>query len=360
MLDSKVLTVIAAAAAAAIAAPARSGELGKVGTITVPGVPLESFDIGWVDQASNLYFLADRSNKSVDIIDAKTDSFIASIAGFVGDGPKGNVSGPNGVVPVKNATEIWAGDGDSTVKVIDVATRKIVDSISTGGKKRADEVAWDPKNEVFIVANDADEPPFVTLISTKPGHRIIGKIVFPQATGGIEQSAYNPDDGMFYTDIPEIDGIASKGGLAVIDPATAKLVKILPVDNCIPHGLAKGPGSLLFVGCNAGTGKDKLEPQMSIFDTKTGLVVATVAGAGGSDEAIANNEIGQWYAATSNDRAGPSLTVMDSNSNRVIQKYPTAIGAHSVAVNLSNNHVYVPTRASNGGCGGCILVLAPR
>jgi hypothetical protein len=35
--------------------------------------------------------------------------------------------------------EIWAGDGDSTVKVIDIETMKILDTISTGGQLRANE-----------------------------------------------------------------------------------------------------------------------------------------------------------------------------------------------------------------------------
>jgi DNA-binding beta-propeller fold protein YncE len=353
-------TLIGAVAALSFAGGAGGAELKKIGAIMMPGETLESFDIGWVDQGTNQYFLTDRSNKSVDIIDAKTDKFVKRIAGFVGDGAKGNVSGPNGVVAIQSGTAAWAGDGDSTVKVIDVKAGKIVDTIATGGKKRADEVAWDPKEEVFIVANDADEPPFVTLISTKPGHKILAKIDFPQATDGIEQPAYNPIDGMFYVDIPQLDKQKAKGGLAVIDPKSAKLVKILPVDNCIPHGLAKGPGSLMFIGCNAGTAKDDLPGQMAVFDTKTGTVVATISGAGGSDEAIANDKIGQWYAATSNDRTGPGLAVIDSKTNKVIHKYPTAVGAHSVAVSLANNHVYVPTRASNGGCNGGILVLTPQ
>ncbi|HTI86003.1 MAG TPA: cytochrome C nitrite reductase [Alphaproteobacteria bacterium] len=344
----------------AMVTSAGAGELKQVGAIKMPGATLESFDIGWVDQQSGHYFLADRSNKSVDVIDAKTDKYLTRVTGFVGDGPKGNVSGPNGVVAVNNATEVWAGDGDSTVKVVDLKAGKVVDTISTGGTKRADEVAWDPREGVFIVANDADEPPFVTLISTKPGHKVLGKITFPQATDGIEQSAYNPADGMFYVDIPQIDKQKTKGGLAVIDPKTAKLVKIIPLESCIPHGLVKGAGSQLFVGCNAGTAKDGLPPQMVVFDAAKGAVVATIPGAGGSDEAAANPKAGHWYAATSNDKSGPALAVIDMKANSVIQKYKTAVGAHSVAVYEANSHVYVPTRASNGGCGGCILVLAPK
>jgi DNA-binding beta-propeller fold protein YncE len=351
---------VAAIAAFALASSVQAAGLKQIGTIMMPGTPLESFDISWVDQETSQLFIADRSNKSIDVLDAKTDKYITRVIGFVGDGPTGNTSGPNGVVTANHGTEAWAGDGDSTVKVIDIKQGKIVDTIATGGKKRADEVAYDPKDGVFIVANDADEPPFVTLISTKPGHKIIGKLVFSQATDGIEQSAYNPGDGMFYTDLPELNKDKTKGGLAVIDPRTAKLVKIIPVDSCIPHGLVKAQGSLMFLGCNAGTDKNKLPPKMVVVDTKTGKTVANIPGAGGSDESAANTNTGMYYAATANDAAGPVLAVMDAKTNSLVQKIPTAVGAHSVAVSLYNNHVYVPTRASNGGCGGCILVLSPQ
>lgn len=111
-----------------------------IGTIAIPGEPLESYDISFVDQRTNRYFLADRSNKSVDIFDVKTSTFTGRVAGFVGFNGKGNVAGPNGITTANNGTEVWAGDGDSTVKVIDLKTMKIVDTISTGGKFRADEV----------------------------------------------------------------------------------------------------------------------------------------------------------------------------------------------------------------------------
>src|SRR4051794_38875263 len=112
MHRSTVKFLMAAAAGLALTAPASAEGLKQVGTITVPGAPLESFDIGFVDPQTNQYFLADRSNKSVDVIDAKTDKYMTRITGFVGDGPKGDVSGPNGVVTVNNGTEVWAGDGD--------------------------------------------------------------------------------------------------------------------------------------------------------------------------------------------------------------------------------------------------------
>jgi len=110
----------------------------QIALVTIPGAPLKSFDISWVDRSSQTYYLADRSNKGIDIINARNSTFVARIGGFVGFSGSNETSGPNGVVVVHPRHELWAGDGDSTVKVIDLETRQIVKSIPTGGTKRAD------------------------------------------------------------------------------------------------------------------------------------------------------------------------------------------------------------------------------
>src|SRR6516162_6188837 len=39
-----------------------------------------SFDISWVDQGTHTYYLADRSNRVVDIVDTKTNTFLGQLA----------------------------------------------------------------------------------------------------------------------------------------------------------------------------------------------------------------------------------------------------------------------------------------
>jgi DNA-binding beta-propeller fold protein YncE len=46
--------------------------------------------------------------------------------------------------------EVWAGDGDNTVKVVDLETKSVVDTISTGGNHRADELAYDPVDKIIL------------------------------------------------------------------------------------------------------------------------------------------------------------------------------------------------------------------
>jgi hypothetical protein len=94
--------------------------------ISVPGHPLRAFDISWVDSASGHYYLADRSNAAIDVVDVAANKLTTQIGGFVGNTGKNDTSGPDGVITTFSNRELWAGDADSTVKVIDLTTDKIV------------------------------------------------------------------------------------------------------------------------------------------------------------------------------------------------------------------------------------------
>src|ERR1700737_3115373 len=109
-----------------------------VTAILIPGNPLQSFDISWVNPERGEYFLADRANSGVDIIDTKHKVFKKTIGGFVGiklnkagTAVDNNHSGPDGVV--SHGKCLYVGDGDSTLKVIDLDKSKIVATRSTGG-----------------------------------------------------------------------------------------------------------------------------------------------------------------------------------------------------------------------------------
>src|SRR5260370_38426802 len=80
-------------------------------------------DISWVDNSAQKYYLADRTNNAIDLVDAATDTFL----GFIGKGqytgskpcpadPKDlrHCSGPNGVV-TDNLGHVWAGDGAGNI-----------------------------------------------------------------------------------------------------------------------------------------------------------------------------------------------------------------------------------------------------
>lgn len=212
----------------------------KIASIPVPG--LRSFDISWVDRSTQTYYLADRTHGAVDVFSAENNTPITRFGGFVGFTGNNDTSGPNGVVVVHPEHEVWAGDGNSTVKVIDLGSGQTVATISTGGTARADELAFDQKDHLLLIVNDADDPPFVSLISV-PDRTVVAKIVFSAANGvdatnGIEQPVWDPETHRFYVAVPQIGPNESNGGIVVIDPDTKQIETTFPVSQCQPHGLA--------------------------------------------------------------------------------------------------------------------------
>jgi len=172
-------------------APPTAGYV-RLSTIALPGKPLLTYDISFVDPVLRLYYLSDRTNAGVDVIDTRTNRFLERITGdslvgeFAGQHASNNFSGPNGVAPA-DFGRIWAGDGDSTVKIMDQFTARVVRTISTGGTARANEMSYDPRDHIMLVSNEADTPPFITLISTRPGsEHILAKITFTTATNGVQ------------------------------------------------------------------------------------------------------------------------------------------------------------------------------
>src|SRR5690349_14826628 len=134
-------------------------------SVPVPG-HLVVFDISWLDPDTERYYLADRSNNAIDVVDAKRNVFVKQIAkgSFTGFTGNNDTSGPNGVVT--SGRWLFATDAGSRVVAIDLHGDQIVDSVSTGGAPglRADEIAFDARDNLLLAANNADSPPFATLI----------------------------------------------------------------------------------------------------------------------------------------------------------------------------------------------------
>src|SRR6516225_5453938 len=146
------------------------------GTAANKTTKMYSFDISFVDPTpfaghpDGLYYLADRSNAALDVIDIATETVFGQIGGngpmqanFTGDTGSTNTSGPDGVAAAYPC--IFAGNGNSTLLSFNGAVdfTKVASSINTGGKFRVDEMAIDPTDHLVIAANNADDPAFSTI-----------------------------------------------------------------------------------------------------------------------------------------------------------------------------------------------------
>jgi len=326
-----------------------SGGFRRVATIPLATSANYPFDISWVDAASGRYYLGDRGAEGIDIVDTRTNTLIGKIGGFVGQNAKSPKSfGPSGVVSV-GLNQVWAGDGDSSVKVADLPSRKVVDSISTGGSGRADEIAYDDRDQIIVAGNDADNPVFLTFISTQAGHKVLGHLPLPDATDGLEQPVWDRAMGRFYVAVPATK--TNPGGEVIaVDPRTMEVTDTYALESCGPHGLALGPAQHLLIGCRN---------KAMVMNLRQPGQITTIPEGGGSDEVWFNPGDDKYFLAAI--RGG--LKIIDALTNTWIGSVETGAGAHSVAADPVTNQIYVPIAAKpdDPACKtGCIAVFAKR
>ena len=345
---------------------AQTGGYERLTTIAIPGKPLLTNDLSFVDPVFRLYYLADRTNAGVDVADTRTNRFLFRVTGtpgvstFVGQLADSDHSGPNGVSSAEFG-RVWAGDGDSTIKIIDIFTGTVVRTLSTGGTARVDSLALDPVNHVMLAVNDADSPPFISLVSSRTGdERVLARITFDTATNGIESVVYNPRNGLFYVNLPQIGPDQSMGGVTVIDPVAAKVVTTFPVTNCQPTGLALGPRRNLLLGCAQSNDAALTTLSAQVIDDVSGAVTAVIPQVGGDDQATYDPGAMVYFLADRYAVGGAMLGIIDGRTSAFIGNVPIGKGSHSVAADPYNNHAFVaePANAADPDClNGCIAVI---
>ena len=359
------------------------------GRIFLPsGEKIQSFDISFDDPAKNVYVLGDRTNQQIDVVDTDTNTTLSPIkGGFAGATGSNDTSGPDGVLIIDHDNEVWAGDGPcamgeahpapcgpvgtSSVKVFNLSmlTGTPAHVIFTGGVNpglngvaRADELCYDPRDHLVMVANNADPTPYASVIATKGNtahtpYTVIKQIPFdgtngaPNSNNGAEQCQWSGQTGNFYISIPGIVGQpAGTGGVAVIDPVTLKVKTtwIIPGNVCAaPQGMAVGPNNQILLGCNGESG-DGLGSTV-IINGNSGAIIAVLHNESGSDEVWYNEGDGQYFLARSSAiGSNQQLGVVDAVGHREDQSRTTADksiagrNAHSVAADANKNQVYVP------------------
>lgn len=372
--------------------------------VQIPGNPLRSFDISFVNPNREEFYFADRSNNAIDIIDTESNTFKRRLPGFVGvaivpgsitpTNPHGtvnnNLSGPDGVVT--HGRWLYAGDGDSTLKVFDLngpTAAALKQSIKTGGTTRVDEMAVTTDGKLLLAANNAEDPPFGTLFAANGDDAVshttvliritVDNAIVPAGNGlSIEQPAWDPKTKRFYVSIPTIADnpkgcVIAKGecsgGMLVIDPAHPKAIVgafdpatntgVVKLNECGPNGATVGPHDNLLLGCT---------PQNRPADTTT-LVInaktknfANIGNITGSDEVWFNAGDNRYYTGSSRDcglsagcpNGGAVLGVIDAEINLLIEKVPQGSNSHSVAADSKRNKIFVPQVAPAAvvGSGG--------
>jgi hypothetical protein len=414
--------------AACVFTPPLTTQTKCVTAIAIPGNPLRSFDISFVNEKRAEFYFADRSNAAVQVIDIKTLTWKRSLGGFVGvvlgspnPPPHGtvnnNLSGPDGVT--SHGRWLYAGDGDSTVKVFDLeappalALKQVV---PTGGTTRVDEMALDSNGKLLLAANNAEDPPFATLFhangnGAKSKVSIISKItvdntIVPKTFGlSLEQPSWDPGTKRFYTSIPVIannptgcnygqlpGNITCDGGVLVVDPNaittpsvtlgafdTTTRTGVIALHACGPNGSTVGPNENILLGC---TPQNNPSNNITLVLNAVSRLQTPIANITGSDEVWFNEGDNRYYTGSSRDcglaagcpHGGAVLGVIDAATNTLIEKVPQSSNSHSVAADAKHNFIFVPQAAPAsvvgsggdgtnvgagicGGSSGCVAVF---
>jgi hypothetical protein len=378
-----------------------------VTAIAIPGNPLRSFDISFVNQDRGEYYFSDRSNSGVQVIGTHDLKWKRTLGGFVGVAltPAGavdnNHSGPDGVTA--HGRWVYAGDGNSTLKVFDLQASPLAalkQSIATGGTTRVDEMALTSDGRLLLAANNAEDPPFGTLFAANgdddQSHvKILTKItvdpaIVPAGFGlSFEQPSWDPRTQRFYNSMPIIANnpagcnfnpaagpITCDGGLLVIDPARLSSPNVvlgafdphtntgvIALKKCGPNGSTVGPHDNLLLGC---TPQNNPSDVISLIINATSKQQTPVAHITGSDEVWYNAGDNRYYAAANRDctvpgtpcpaatQQTPVLGVIDAETNTIIEKVPQSANSHSVAADADKNFIFVPQVAPVAvvGAGG--------
>src|SRR3954471_8563352 len=337
--------------------------------IAVPNAskPPFSSDIGYVEAGK--YFLADRNNKAVDVVDTKSNKLIAQIPGpFTGAGATTDESGPDGIVGITGTHTIYVGDVDS-IKVIDTDAEKTVNTITISNSgSRVDEGCYDPDDHLAMYASPGDSPPFATFVSTLT-QTAVTKLVF-NGSSGLEACVYDPvsksflinNDGTSANPAGELDVITASSA-ATGNPAVSKS---FPLGKCGPTGIVLGPNNDVLIGCDPPAG----DPLITlIMDRESGAIRATVP-FGGVDQVNYDPPSNRYFLPARHFVKGgtaaasgfnPQMGVVDGTTRQLLFMIPVGTGAHSVAIDSTLGQVDVPFQAGAAGFpNGGISVFSTR
>jgi hypothetical protein len=217
------------------------------------------------------------------------------------------------------------------------------------------------------------------------------------APAGLGQMAFDPATGyVLLTNSNSSGTITSVGSLDVINlqigvntctnyagtitgqPCGPVVIGSIPIPDCMPGSIVQGPGENFLIGCADHDG-EAFPPNEYIINLSGGFTPGTgynvncvgpmvncvqVYNTGGVDEVWYNPGDNKYYLAARDLPAGAAMGVIDAGTNEWLVNFPTGTNAHSIAVDPSTNHAFVPFQAgticTTQSANGCVGVVAEQ
>lgn len=269
------------------------------------------------DSGKNEVFVGDYYGDAVNVINAATQTVVATI-------PLGSGNGPTGMTYDSLHGYIYTANiGAGTVSIISDTTNTLLATVNVGYSPWG--IAYDSRNGYVYVANDGAG----TTVRIFNGLSIIGSVVVGSSPDGV---TYDGENGYVYT--------ANSGSrtLTVISGATNTVVATLMYGSWFPYWVAYGARSGDVYVADAGG------PYVYVVSGYTNALVKTIGVPSAQTEMAYDSGNNDAYATGC---GGSSVMVIDGSSNTYLTSIATGSGPCGVTYDTLNGDLYVANIGSN-------------
>jgi len=213
----------------------------------------------------------------------------------------------------------------------------------------------------------------------------LGGMTFDPATGYVLLT--NSNSSATTTAIGNLDVISLQIGVNTCtnyagtitgQPCGPVVIGSIPMPNCMPTSIVQGPGENFLIGCADHDG-EAFPPNEYVINLSGGFTAGTgynvnctgpmvncvqIYNTGGVDEVWYNPGDNKYYLAARDLPTGAAMGVIDAGSNEWLVNFPTNTNSHSISVDPSTNHAFVPMQAGTicltQSANGCVAVVGEQ
>ncbi|HTG83135.1 MAG TPA: hypothetical protein VL949_14410 [Geobacteraceae bacterium] len=272
-------------------------------------------DTGWdyltVDGTARRLYVSRSTH--VTVIDLTTDTILGDIPG---------TQGVHGIALAPELNRGFTSNGKSdTSTIFDLKTLKVVGEVKTG--HNPDAIVYDPASRRVFTFNGRSHDATVFEAAT-------GKVVQTIPLGGKPEFATADGRGTVYVNIEDTSEVVA------IDSLDARKLRRFSLKPCEePTGMGlDGDRGRVYSGCH--------NKVMTVLDTKSGKVIASVAIGGNVD---GNSFDAGTGLAFSSNGDGTLTVVCETSPGRfeVVETVSTQPGARTMALDPTTHVIYLPT-----------------
>ncbi len=252
----------------------------------IDSIPLPNvegyFDHMAVDIKGQRLFLPGEHQRTIEVIDLRTQKVIHTITGFGGD--------PRKTIYLPEVNEIWVDDGDSSLKAFSGESYELVKNVPLTGhdldkdsRRVPDNGVYDPATHLFYLGDRADSTPnagpkgSIEIVDLKSGTLIASIAVEGKNPAGL---VLDPKSSNLYVVMGDTSNVV------VIDRDKRTVLATWPITGGPePHAVAiDGPNRRLFIGSRVKRSHIYKPGKLVIMDADNGKVIDAIDTEGGVDE----------------------------------------------------------------------------